>query len=456
MTSGRDVGVAVAAFILVALSGCQQILGLHERSGAAPGDGGSDAGVVFKPVAGVCGSLRHPSAACAACMDTKCCDEAMACRNDPACDPAFDCTTNCGDDATCRARCNTFFTRADTFVNVSVCRESNCEAECGLSCGGFGYNAPGCESCVKQTCCPSAGACAKNGDCIKLDLCRSNCLAGSLTCPTECEQTYAGGVGDLVPWFDCVQNTCAEACAPGRNWQCLDTRTPWLKPKSAGSITFSITIVDILGEQPFVGATAKACDKRDLLCATPFDTKSTDARGFVELTVPAGTGGFDGYVDLTGGNNGGGTTESEIFPAIWYPVPNIVSSGWRGRIQFVSRASFTGLALLTSATIDKDRGHFAAAAQDCNFSAAGSVTFDADTKDDLTTVFYFVMGSPKTNATQTDPQSGIGGYINLPANGLTLVTAYVPVGDMIKTIGALTFIIRPGTFTTTSIPPIPQ
>jgi hypothetical protein len=454
MTLGRDVALAVAAFFLVALSGCKQILDLHDRSAAEPEDAGIDAALV-RPVAGACGSLRHPSAACAACMDEKCCTEANACRGDPACDPAFDCYTNCGDDAACRARCNTFFTRADTLIDATSCRESKCGAECGVACGGFGYNAPGCGNCVKQTCCPVASDCAKNIACVKLDLCRNNCLAGSSACSAECEQTYPDGVSDLAPWLDCVQNTCSEDCTAGRNWQCLDAKVPWLKPKSAGLITFSMTIVEIVSEKPFAGTTAKACSKLDLACSTPLDTQMTNAEGYVALTVPAGLVGFDGYVDLTGGDSQG---SGPIFPAMWYPVPSIVSTGWRGRVQFVSEGSLKALAALTNATIDPTRGHFAAGAQDCNFAAAGGVTFDIDplAKDDYTTVFYFVMGQPKTNATQTDAQSGgIGGYINLPAKGLTLVTARVPVDDMVKTIGSLTYIVRPGTFTTTSIPPVP-
>jgi hypothetical protein len=446
-SSGRD--VVVAAFLLVALPGCKQILGLEDRSESAMPDGGTP---VVKPVTGACGGLLHASAACAACMDTKCCEQATSCQEDPACNPGFDCATTCGDDGTCRARCNTFFTRPDTLVDVNACRETECRAECGLACGGFGYNVPGCDTCVKETCCSSAANCAKNGECVRLDICRTNCIAGSMSCPSECEQTFSGGLEEVGIWSDCVQNTCAESCQPGRNWRCLDVKVPWLKPRSAGDVTFSLTIADILSEKPFVGSTVKACRKLDQECTTPFDVKTTDENGIVTLTAPAGTAGFDGYIDITGGDNGSG---SAIFPALWYPSPNIVSAGWRGRVQFVSFASLDVLAALTMATIDPTRGHFAANAQDCNFASAGEVSFDADPKDDKTTPFYFIGGVPKTNASQTDRTSGIGGFINLPAGQLTLITARVPVDGQVKDIASVTYIIRPGSFTTTSIPPNP-
>src|SRR5689334_22655494 len=264
MTSGRDLRVAVAASLLAALPGCKQILGLHDRAEVEQ-DGGTQ---VIKPTPGQCGGLKHPSESCAACMDTNCCTEATACHADGACDPAWDCNMACGDDGACRARCTTFFTRAASYVDLTVCREQHCKAQCGLSCGGFAYPAPGCSTCVKQSCCSVAADCAKNGDCVKLDLCRQSCIAGSTTCPPECEQNYAGGVDDLRPWIDCQQSTCADECTSGRNWTCLETKTPWIKPTSGGDITFSMTIVDILSDKPFVGTTVKACKKVERDCTS--------------------------------------------------------------------------------------------------------------------------------------------------------------------------------------------
>ena len=445
--SGRDFRVAVAAFTLAALPGCKQILGLHDRTEAQQDDGGTQ---VIKPVTGQCGSLRHPSASCAACMDTKCCDQATACHGDPACDPAWDCNMACGDDGACRARCTSFFTRAESLAEIGACREMNCKAECGLSCGGFAYPAPPCSACVKQACCSFAAECAKNPECVKLDLCRANCISGSSTCPPECERNFSGGVSDLASWIDCTQKECGDECRVGLNWQWLDNKTPWFKPKSAGDITFSITIVEIVSEKPFVNHTLKACTKLDRDCTNPVSTTTTDKDGYAALTVPAGSVGFDGYVDIQGPD----ASSDSIFPAMWYPSPSLVSSGWRGRIQFVSRGSFQSLAVLTGATIDPTRGHFAAAAQDCNFSIAPNVSFDIDTKDDKTTVFYFVQGIPKTGSTtKTDELSGIGGYINLPTDRVSLATARVDVGGVMRTIAEETYIIRPGTFTTTSMPP---
>jgi hypothetical protein len=446
ISRGRCLRVVVAFASLASVLGCKQILGLHERTAIEPADAGSDAAGPT-PVVGECGGLRHASASCAACMDRSCCGEATACRNDVACDPSFDCLTGCGSDSACRGQCALFYTQPDALVRITSCRETNCAQECGLSCGGFGNRVPGCDSCVRATCCALGAACAKNEQCVKLDICRTSCVAGSMTCPPQCDRDYPGGVADYAPWSDCTQKDCAASCQAGRVWECLDSAIRWPRPKgNVTEVTFSLNVVDILSEKPFAAAKVKACGKLDQHCDNPLDEDTTDAAGMVSLTVPVSNVGFDGYVDISGGDSGGGTP---IYPSLWYPVPYIVSSGSRGNVQFVSQSSFDLLAGITGVTADPARGHFAANAQDCTFSTADGVSFTADMADIYSRTYYFVNGIPNTSATSTDPQSGIGGFVNLPAR-LTLVTATTSDG---KKITGPNYFIRAGTMTVTSLPP---
>jgi hypothetical protein len=467
---GRNIGVTVGLASLLVGPGCKQLLGLHERGelveagtegtempDAESPDVGADRDHP-NPAVGQCGSQNHPSQACADCVDRNCCAEATACHDDPSCSLESDCLFQCGDDGACRARCIQFYNRSEPLLAESACREKSCSTECRLSCGGFGYNAvPGCDTCIQSKCCQVAFACAKNFDCLALDRCRTNCLPGSISCPPQCDTTYPKGTNDYGAWLDCLQNdnACGPKCQSGRNWQCLGTSIVWPKPKGAAKFTFSVTIVDLLSENPYAGALVKACNKFDALCASPIDQQMTDGEGLVSLTVPAGSSGFNGYLDITGGDKGGGANgaPSPIFPALSYPVPPIISPGWRGRLQFVSAADLPVLGALTKAEIDPTRGHFAANALDCNLTAAGGVSFSADTADDKTRSFYFVNGLPSISGTATDPQSAIGGFVNLPGGRLVLITAMTVEGG--KKVGSLTFHIRPGSFTTTSFPPTP-
>jgi hypothetical protein len=258
-----------------------------------------------------------------------------------------------------------------------------------------------------------------------------------------------------------VQNTCANSCAPGKGWQCLDTPIPWPKPTNLGNFTFAVTIVDLLSEYPFDGATVKACKQLDLQCTDPLDQSVTDKDGLVSLTVPAGSVGFNGYLEITGGDNHTDTNTPPkprpIFPALYYPVPPIVAPGWRGRLQFVSESDLPILAVFTTVQIDPMRGHFAANAVDCNFSGTGGVSLSADTveahpEDMKTKTFYFIQGQPTIGATETDGLTPIGGFVNLLPNS-TLVTATTTVGGTKKKVASVTYNIRAGWFTTSSFPP---
>jgi hypothetical protein len=452
--------------VLLLGAGCKQILGLHERTEEVSGD---DSGTMQEmPDAGSTITLgtnvpiRYPSPECASCMDTKCLTEAQACHADSSCDPEFGCFLDCGDDGACRSRCATFFSRSDAILGITTCRQKNCAAECATNCGSLNYNTPGCDKCVHGTCCEAASNCAKNPECQRLDVCRSNCLAGSTSCPPDCEAQHPDGVMDYAAWNDCTQNACAQSCATGNSWSCLDTAIVWPKPRSLGKIKFSVTIVDLLLEVPYARVMAKACARTDPLCNNPFDTQQADDGGLVELTVPAGTIGFDGYIELNGGDSSGGGgadagpdggAPSPIFPSMWYPSPPVISGGWRGRVQFPSAVEIPLLAGFVGTTIDPTRGHFAANSSDCNFSAAPRVTFASDLADKSTTPFYFVNGNPDMTARETDSVSAIGGFVNLPP-GFARITANSNAEN--KSLGAQQFTIRAGTFTTSSFAPQPS
>jgi hypothetical protein len=281
----------------------------------------------------------------------------------------------------------------------------------------------------------------------------ANCFTAT-SCPTDCQNQNTLGKSDYQAWFNCTSQ-CTSACPGGQNWACLDNPIVWPKPPAVGSITFSVTFVTFTSEQPFVGETVKACDKLDYTCANPIQSMTADSDGLVTLTVPAGLSGFDGYLDVSGGKvAGNGAT---LFPAIWYPVPFVVADGWRGRTQLPSTDEVALLTAATGTTADPTRAQVAMNAVDCNFGPAAGVSFIADSADQATVAYYLVGGVPVITATKTD-QSGIGAFLNLPTVAPARLSVIRAVSGEAggKNMGSLTFILRPGTLTTSStFPPMP-
>ncbi len=415
----------------------------------------SDAGAVLGTSA--CGALPSASASCASCIDKSCCAEEQACATDPACKEASTCLATCAD-AACRARCDAFYTLPDTLIALRACRIGKCATACNSTCGEFASGNPACEACREASCCSQGTTCAEDSTCASLDLCRNNCFAAA-SCPTACNAEFASGTADYSPWLTCLafvgNDSCAADCAPGQVWECLNGPVLWPSPPPVGTITFSVTFVDFSSEEPFVGAVVKACDKLDLACSSPLAQSTTDASGLVSLAVPPGLNGFDGYLDVTGGSVSG--TGDSTYPSIWYPVPFVVADGWRGRTLLLSAGEFAGLTQATDTTLDPTRGHIAVNAVDCAFGPAAGVSFSLPAADQSTVGYYLVGGAPATNATATD-SSGIGVFVNVPTTAparLVVVTAFSGAAGG-KSMGSLTFIVRPGTLTTSSsFPPLP-
>jgi hypothetical protein len=439
---------------LLPTAGCEQILSLHERSVATDGGAAPDAGpaVAEQLATGHCGSLPEPSASCATCMDKSCCSAEEACAKDPACQEASSCVAACAD-AACRAQCALFYTLPDTLIALRSCRVSECAGACGSSCGELASSIASCQSCEEGSCCAQASACAINEACADLDLCVSNCF-GAASCPSDCQDRYPKGAQDYQALLSC-NNQCAAACPSGQSWSCLDAPEAWPKPNAVGNVTFSVAFVSFTSEEPFEGAAVKACSKLDFSCAQPLATGTTDKSGLVTVTVPAGLSGFDGYLDVKGGAVGG--TGAAVFPAIWYPMPYVIADGSRGRTQLISTDEFAELTAVTATQPDPTRGHIAVNAVDCAFTPAAGVTFTVSPSDMATVRYYLVGGVPVTTASATD-SSGIAAFVNLPTMApaeLVVVSATAQQAQG-KSMGSLTFIVRPGTLTTSeSFPPMP-
>lgn len=67
-----------------------------------------------------------------------------------------------------------------------------------------------CEACVDQRCEATYGRCDANADCVALAECGSRC--NDEACYQNCEQTYPGGVDDLMAHFGCIDTNCAQPC----------------------------------------------------------------------------------------------------------------------------------------------------------------------------------------------------------------------------------------------------
>jgi hypothetical protein len=462
MTTRRLSHVLIAALLaLGASAGCRQVLDLHNRTEAAP-DGGD--AVLATPVAGRCGGL-YPTADCAKCMGgTECCAAATECSADTDCAPTADCFFACADDdSSCRGRCTYLYRWSQLFTTLVACRARSCSRECGLRCGGISYTATRCEQCIEASCCTAAQECAANPSCLDQDTCNSNdCMSGLAECTYACAQAHPDGGTVFDHWDHCVRTTCAGACRGGDSWECLDSRTYWPTPAGSQEIEFSVGLVDLGTEQPYVGTIVKACSAGDIGCGSPLRSSKTDDqgraltddRGRVTVRVLPGTIGFNGYLELSGGTLGGADAGAAIYPALWYIVPPYVSGGWKGNLQFLSAEGLPYMASYMHIDLDPTKGHIAVDTLDCDYKPAPGVSLVIEgDPGNAAHSFYFQGTLPDVNAAQTDGLTAIGGFVNVTPGLITLKATRV---DGARPIGSMKLQIRPGTITAATFPPILQ
>ena len=180
----------------------------------------------------------------------------------------------------------------------------------------------------------------------------------------------------------------------------------------------------------------------------------TDETGLVSLTVPVGTNGFDGYLEIRDGSVG-----SICRAHLPHPLTTPASADHFGRLAREDRVRLgrepaESSAPVTRAEVDDKFGHFAANAEDCSLAPAGGVSFTADPVGPKTKPFYFVGELPSTSADRTEIAVPIGGFVNLPAQLVRVQARAVGAGD--KPMGSLLVQIKAGYITSTSFPPQPQ
>jgi hypothetical protein len=423
------------------LASCRQILGIEERKLAidSPDAGGEGTKTTR------CGGFPASSSECSQCMDKKCCDEAAACEADGACKAAYECLQRCKPgDSDCATWCLGSYSRPTALAKLSACGAAECHSQCGVTCGGLVNGANACDECVQQNCCAENTACGTDEACVDVDFCSHRCLpAGSINCTNLCATEYSDGADEYAARNACVAANCADACSSKNAWSCLEHRPPALKPPTLGPITFSMTIVEFISEEPYAGLAVKACSQSDLDCAAPLESATTDENGKFTMSVPSGPSGFNGYLDLSGG---------ALFPVLYYFVPPQIVGGDRGRLRLPSKATVGILTQAISVTLDEKKGLLALVPWDCTMSPASGVSLEIESADADSTRYYFRQGLPNSMLTETDTAPALGGAVNLPPRP-TIVRATVT--SLGTESAALNFNVRAGTLTAGSLPPSP-
>ena len=258
-----------------------------------------------------------------------------------------------------------------------------------------------------------------------------SCDEADLLCEPVCDAmtACAGGTFCLLS----TGSTRGNCIAP--DYQCLGN----VPPPPAPTVTFfTVTngYVDVSSGMgvPAVGLTVKVCAKTDAPCASPLDMAVTGVSGSASVTVPAGATGFDGYFDVTGPSEDGGT----ILETLIFSNEPVLASGY-GPTTNVATAGALQQTLAALGTLDTTRAQLQVVDEACRDTPAFGASITASSADGATKVGYVGASGIEAGAS-TFPvgQEALAYVVNVPGATTTLTTTYAG-----QTVNGLDVVLRP-------------
>ncbi len=409
-------GLVAAVATITGVLACRQLVGITDNP---PED----------LVTSFCG-LPYGTNTCASCVNTNCCAQSTACAASAACDAYQTCVSKCSGDPHCRTQCMIADPGVAQEVSaLNACLASNCETQCGLTCGSIVERltppdaGARCESCFQNNnACDTARACASSVDCDEYTRCYVACPTPD--CREACATGHDAGAALFAPVQQVYANACSMQCAYRQNWNCVG-HVVWPTLK-ASTLSRTYTIDDYFTTLPS-GAGVDICGGTSCAtCGSPgtvFGLSQTDDAG-LSTTV----------IHLAPSSQVG--TQSGFMGCFVFSSPNIVTV-WGQNDYPQTEASFTLPQSYAAQTFtlkeveeylgsvggvwDQSRAAVSANVVDCLGNTAPNVQVSISGGDSQTSVLYNGQAAFASNdvsdAGMTN-SSGLAVFLNVPVPAL--------------------------------------
>jgi hypothetical protein len=260
-----------------------------------------------------------------------------------------------------------------------------------------------------------------------------------------------------------IPSTSTLELAPSGPWRCLDAPAePVVPTGSRATVRFQACDFISSCTTPVTGLHARLCDKLDIGCNNPRIADIRDRAGLLEVNVPMGPRGFDGYLEVSSavapcfdttafGNAAEGLlcqlvpdcdraapTEAcnvpVYSPVMWFFNPPVVADIEQSiPLQLYPTAALPLVLDAAGGELVPGTGSVFMSVIDCDGKPAPGVTLEIAEYEDPAFSLYFDSGVLSNSASQTDA-SGIGGFIRIPP-GFVTVTGYNSEGVPVAKVG---------------------
>jgi hypothetical protein len=419
------------AAILVALIGCDAVLGIEPLPGAGRA------------------TIAYRSEMCDICSSARCDTERRTCERDAACVEAQRCFANCApNDAPCRSLCEGNMPRSvrgPVFASLDHCMRQSCVEEC-LGVRGLASLFGDACACLADVCANEELACLTNGDATQPGRCerRLSCITRDGLNPPTAERCLGEGDPETQALRRCWADFSCGSCpiAKEGSYECVgDYRWPGV---SSSEVTVAMQLATFDAKRaPIPGVRVTACRADDCAsCDAPLRSATTDDAGVARLTLPIGLLGFNGCFELTG---------ATYAPLLLYLSRPITHDTYQPMFM-IDELVLPWLVGSLEAQSDPTRGHVAALAIDCIAAAAAGITAEISPIDANVRRGYILSSGIDANAPATGSLGSVL-FVNVAAGSeLSLVTSR----NAERVFFRDGLVVRPGTVTAVLAPPHPR
>lgn len=292
-----------------------------------------------------------------------------------------------------------------------------------------------CITCAETECANESAACSADPQCLAYTECVAKAPhpAGQAACRSQfadwVSQPATVRQRDLSgPYGQCVfRFRCTAQCTDDSELWCLGGYS--LPTTSETSVPLSLHLVDAIDQMtPIANARVRACNAQNAReCSeTSADAMgTTDANGFVKLTLPASfSRSFTGYLEITGA--GRYPTLLKFSTNFAEPTTQVVS--------IVGEASFRFALTSAGITTDDARGMLQLRMLGCQGAGVKGAFFSLSPEVAGSRTWYIVNGLPRLDNSGTAPV-GSGGIIDVP-EGTVTADAKTSDGTLIGQVAA--------------------
>lgn len=274
-------------------------------------------------------------------------------------------------------------------------------------------------------------------------------------------------LGWLAPLVGCAEvldlpDSDTLSLAPSGPWRCLEAPSPPVLPKAA-TATVHFQACDFISNCTLAvrGLRARLCDKLDVGCLSPRQVDIQDQGGLLEVTVPTGARGFDGYLEVSPGM--ARCYDTKVFgaaapnllcqlapqcdqaapsaacdvpiysPVLWFFNPPVVADIEEPiPLQLYPSASLPLVVDAAGGALAPGTGSVFMTMLDCDGKPAPGVSFSIAEHEREASSLYLDSGVISNTADETDA-SGVGGFIRIPPGFVEITGAdrsHLPVGKV--------------------------